>query len=100
MAYKEKTDVQKSSADSRSLKIVKNSETDAGTLTGFAKDPKDVIRWNVALHQNTPKEVLQELSNDKNPKVRQMVAKNTNTPDLTRNILACDFCLSVRRAAA
>lgn len=47
-------------------------------LQRLSKSPYPNIRWDVAMHSNTPKEILISMKNDKNEAVRWTVHDRIN----------------------
>lgn len=61
-------------------------------------DQSLINRYIAAGSPYTPEITLMILSNDKNPKIRQRLAENPNSPLNILNKLLCDDCTEVRKA--
>jgi 3-methyladenine DNA glycosylase AlkC len=82
------------------IELAINPNTPKELLVELSKDKDRFVRRAVAKNPNTPSEVLVELSKDKDVDVRYLVAKNSNTPKEVLAELSKDKDWFVRLAVA
>lgn len=79
--------------------ILQNLTISDSTINLLSTSPNSLVRWWVAKKRRAGADVLNRLSKDNDPSVRQAVAANKKTPYKTLELLCTDIEEDVRSVA-